>query len=304
MFTLEPEHYKTQKRTHPRNSSASKYNALEIDSTRQYLNEIRATPLLTAKEEIYYARLAKRGDGIGRKKMIESNLRLVVKIAKRYINQGLSLLDLIEEGNLGLIHAVEKFDPEMGFRFSTYSAWWIRQSIERALMNQTRTIRLPVYIIKEIKSYQKVAKNLTQELKHDPSFQDIALQVDKPTEEVRRIWNFKRNNTISMDENRDDKDVNFLNNIPDDRSASPDILLQKQDIQSKFNSWVDQLNKKQKEVVTRRFGLFSHEPQTLEQIGNTIGITRERVRQIQIEAIKKLRQILDKEEISSDLIFH
>lgn len=158
------------------NQSSNNYG---LDATRLYLSEIGFTPLLTAKEEIYYARLAKSGNPAGRTRMIESNLRLVVKIARRYMNRGLALLDLIEEGNLGLIHAVEKFDPEMGFRFSTYATWWIRQTIERAIMNQTRTVRLPVHVVKEIKSYQRVANKLVQELEHDPSFEELAQQLDK-----------------------------------------------------------------------------------------------------------------------------
>src|SRR5690554_864144 len=158
----------------------------QLDATQLYLNEIGFSPLLTPEEEVYFARLARKGEEAGRKRMIESNLRLVVKIARRYVNRGLSLLDLIEEGNLGLIRAVEKFDPERGFRFSTYATWWIRQTIERAIMNQTRTIRLPIHVVKELNLYLRAARELTQKLDHEPTAEEIARMVDKPVADVKR----------------------------------------------------------------------------------------------------------------------
>ena len=157
-----------------------------FDATRMYLNEIGFSPLLTAEEEVYYSRLAQKGDESGRRRMIESNLRLVVKIARRYINRGLALLDLIEEGNLGLIRAVEKFDPERGFRFSTYATWWIRQTIERAIMNQTRTIRLPIHVVKELNSYLHAARRLAQSLDHEANAVEIADLLDEPLIDVKR----------------------------------------------------------------------------------------------------------------------
>ena len=171
---------------------ASKYSAesqgnRQLDATQIYLNEIGFSPLLTPEEEVYYARLAQKGDDAGRKRMIESNLRLVVKIARRYVNRGLTLLDLIEEGNLGLIRAVEKFDPERGFRFSTYATWWIRQTIERAIMNQTRTIRLPIHVVKELNLYLRAARELTQKLDHEPTAEEIADLLDRPVEDVKRM---------------------------------------------------------------------------------------------------------------------
>jgi RNA polymerase nonessential primary-like sigma factor len=158
-----------------------------FDATRLYLNEIGASKLLTAEEEVRYARLAQRGDNAARQRMIVSNLRLVVKIARRYLNRGLPLLDLIEEGNLGLIRAVEKFDPERGSRFSTYATWWIRQTIERAIMNQTRTVRLPIHVVKEINVYLKAARGLAQRLDHEPTSEDIAGLLDRPIVEVKRM---------------------------------------------------------------------------------------------------------------------
>lgn len=159
----------------------------QMDATRLYLSEIGFSPLLTSEEEVKYSRMALRGIEAGRKRMIESNLRLVVKIARRYMNRGLALLDLIEEGNLGLIHAVEKFDPERGFRFSTYATWWIRQTIERAIMNQTRTIRLPIHVVKEINVYLRAARQLSQKLDHDPTHEEVADMLDKPISEVKRM---------------------------------------------------------------------------------------------------------------------
>ena len=160
----------------------------DADPTRLYLKEIEVSPLLTAEEEVYYSRLALKGDKAARDKMIECNLRLVVKIARRYMNRGLALLDLIEEGNLGLIRAVEKFDPERGFRFSTYATWWIRQTIERGLMNQTRTIRLPIHVIKELNTYLRAARKLTQELNREANAEDVAQLLKKPVKDVEKMF--------------------------------------------------------------------------------------------------------------------
>ncbi|SPX62736.1 stationary phase specific sigma factor RpoS [Legionella feeleii] len=164
-----------------------RHAAKVMDATQIYLGEIGFSPLLSAEEEVHYAKLALKGDAAARKKMIESNLRLVVKIARRYLNRGLPLLDLIEEGNLGLMKSVEKFDPDRGFRFSTYATWWIRQTIERAIMNQTRTIRLPIHVVKELNIYLRAARQLTQKLDHEPSAEEIAEMVDKPLEDVEKL---------------------------------------------------------------------------------------------------------------------
>ncbi len=168
--------------TESKSASRDEFDASSksLDATQLYLGEIGFSPLLTAEEEVLYARRALRGDEAARKRMIESNLRLVVKISRRYSNRGLALLDLIEEGNLGLIRAVEKFDPERGFRFSTYATWWIRQTIERALMNQTRTIRLPIHVVKELNIYLRTARELSQKLDHEPTAEEIAAQLDIP----------------------------------------------------------------------------------------------------------------------------
>ncbi|MDX1467272.1 MAG: sigma-70 family RNA polymerase sigma factor, partial [Halomonas sp.] len=168
-------------------SREDRHHRQSLDATQIYLNEIGFSPLLTPEEEVFFGRLARKGDPLGRSRMIESNLRLVVKIARRYLNRGLTLLDLIEEGNLGLIRAVEKFDPERGFRFSTYATWWIRQTIERALMNQTRTIRLPIHVVKELNIYLRAARELTQKLDHEATAEEVADYLDKPVETVKKM---------------------------------------------------------------------------------------------------------------------
>jgi RNA polymerase nonessential primary-like sigma factor len=270
----------------------------ELDATRMYLGEIGFSPLLTAQEEIYYARRTLQGDASARNRMVESNLRLVVKIARRYMNRGLSLLDLIEEGNLGLIHAVEKFDPERGFRFSTYATWWIRQTIERALMNQTRIIRLPIHIIKEINGYLRTARQLAQTLDHEPTAEDIARAMGKSVTEVKRMLQLnERVASVDTPIGRDE-DRSLLDAIPDDNNPDPSQWLQDTDLNEKLERWLGQLNEKQRIVVERRFGLGGQEKATLEQVGNEIGVTRERVRQIQIDALRRLRNILENEGFS------
>ncbi len=274
-----------------------------LDSTRIYLNEIGYSPLLTPEQEVHFARLARRGDKAGRRRMIESNLRLVVKIARRYINRGLSLLDLIEEGNLGLIRAVEKFDPERGFRFSTYATWWIRQTIERAIMNQTRTIRLPIHIVKELNHYLRAARELTQRLDHEPSADEIASLLDKPIGEVKRMLGLNERVASVDTPLGPETDKCVLDTIADTRESDPAELLQDSDIRDSVGEWLDELSDKQREVVLRRFGLRGHEISTLEEVGREIGLTRERVRQIQVEALKRLRAIVETQGLSSDSIF-
>lgn len=275
----------------------------DMDATRLYLNEIGFSPLLTAEEEVTFSRRSLAGEEAARKRMIESNLRLVVKIARRYMNRGLALLDLIEEGNLGLIRAVEKFDPERGFRFSTYATWWIRQTIERALMNQTRTIRLPIHVIKEINIYLRAARQLAQKLDREPSPEDVANMLDRPLEDVKRMLGLnERIASVDVPAERD-SDRSLLDTIPDEQNPDPATLLQDNDVQRHLETWLAQLNDKQRAVVERRFGLHGREIATLEEVGNEIGVTRERVRQIQIEALKRLRQILEREGFSVDALF-
>lgn len=273
------------------------------DATRLYLKEIGFSPLLSAEEEVYFARLVQKGDDASRKRMIESNLRLVVKIARRYMNRGLALLDLIEEGNLGLIRAVEKFDPERGFRFSTYATWWIRQTIERGIMNQTRTIRLPVHIVKEINIYQRAARHLAQKLDREPTPEDVANLLDKPIDDVKSMMGLNERVT-SVDAPMDaDPDRSLLDAIADDSVKSPESVLQSDAMQVQIKAWLEELTDKQRQVVERRFGLNGHEVATLEEVGADIGVTRERVRQIQVESLKRLRIILEKNGYSIESIF-
>lgn len=272
----------------------------ELDATQMYLREIEFSPLLTPEEEVMYGRLAREGDALGRKKMITCNLRLVVKIARRYMGRGLPLPDLIEEGNLGLIHAVEKFDPERGFRFSTYATWWIRQNIERALMNQTRTIRLPIHVNKELNSYMRKMREMTQKLGYEPSLQEVAEAMDKPMESLRKLLDFNERITsldIPVGKEGDSPLVDFVST---ETSDEPDSKLEDEDITQSVDGWLNQLEFKQKEVIIRRFGLHGHERATLEQVGEALGLTRERVRQIQMDALKRLRRILENKGLSGE----
>ncbi len=272
------------------------------DVTRAYLNELSKSKLLSAEEEKHYGRLVLAGDQDARRIMIESNLRLVVTIARRYLNRGLPLLDLIEEGNLGLIRAVEKFDPDRGFRFSTYATWWIRQTIERGLINQTRTIRLPIHVAKEVNSYLKAQRKLAQRLNGEPTLEDVARLVDKPVKTVSRIM--KLNESISYVDSPlgEGNDTTLLETLPEENGLGPDELLQQNYIQNQVNVWLGQLSDKQRDVISRRFGLCGHESATLEQVAEELGVTRERVRQIQIDGLKDLRAILERNGISPDTV--
>ncbi|MFP2770881.1 RNA polymerase sigma factor RpoS [Oceanisphaera sp. KMM 10153] len=279
-------------------------NARTLDVTQLYLGEIGFSPLLTAEEEVLYSRRALRGDLIARKRMIESNLRLVVKISRRYNNRGLALLDLIEEGNLGLIRAVEKFDPERGFRFSTYATWWIRQTIERAIMNQTRTIRLPIHVVKELNVYLRTARELAHRLDHEPTAEEIADALDKPVEDVSRM--LKLNEKISSVDTPigGDGDKALLDVITDENDLDPETEIQDDDIRLSLVRWLEELNPKQREVLARRFGLLGYEASTLEDVGREIGLTRERVRQIQVEALRRLKEVLTQQGLSIDTLFY
>jgi len=291
----------TNKETSKRRNSVLKG---DMDATRLYLNEIGFATLLTAEEEVKFSKMAQKGIEEGRKQMIECNLRLVVKIARRYLNRGLPLLDLIEEGNIGLIRAVEKFDPDRGFRFSTYATWWIRQTIERGLMNQTRTIRLPIHIVKEINIYLRAARQLTQSLDHEPSPEEIADLLDKPVKDVQKM--LKANERISSIDvpMGKESDRPLLDSIPDMDDTDPFSFLQNEDIKESLDTWMLQLNDKQREVVNRRFGLHGYDTETLEQVGQEIGVTRERVRQIQLEALRRLKGIVEKDGYTGETLLN
>ena len=274
------------------------------DATQLYLHDIGIAPLLSAEEEVHFARLARDGVDSARRRMIESNLRLVVKIARRYANRGLSFLDLIEEGNLGLIHAVEKFDPERGFRFSTYATWWIRQTIERALMSQTRTVRLPVHVVKELNLYLRAARELSQKLDHEPSAEEIAKLLDKPISTVEQMLGLTEKITSIDTAFAADSDKSLLDTLSDPQTLDPADMIQNDELSHSLEHWLEQLPERQREVLMRRFGLAGFEAATLETVGEQIGLTRERVRQIQVDALRRLREILVKEGLSAETLFN
>ena len=285
------------------NDTDSYLSDVQVDVTQIYLNEIGQNALLTPEEEQRLSRLMKAGDFPSRQRMIECNLRLVVNIAKHYVNRGMALLDLIEEGNLGLIHALEKFEPERGFRFSTYATWWIRQNIERAIMNQSRTIRLPVHIIKELNIYLRAQRHLESHGMPDPTIEDIAHLVDRDVEEVRYILSLNER-TASLDAPLDiDPSLSIGEAIPDDQGVLPDAHLQQAEVEKYVHDWLNQLTEKQRSVIERRFGLNGHDISTLESVAEAHNITRERVRQIQMEALQSLRKILRRNGVSKEFLF-
>lgn len=274
------------------------------DITQLYLNEIGISPLLTADEEKTFARAAQSGDFSARQRMIESNLRLVVSIARHYQNRGLPLDDLIEEGNLGLMHALEKFDPERGFRFSTYATWWIRQNVERAIMNQSRTIRLPVHVIKELNVILRTLRQVSGgQLERQPgSIERVAQLLDKPLSEVEYVLSLSER-TTSLDAPLDvDPDLSLADSLADESAVEPDEQLSQREIEAHMANWLGDLNERQRSVIERRYGLRGQEPETLETIAAEMGITRERVRQIQMEALKALRRRLTRDGLGRDAL--
>jgi RNA polymerase nonessential primary-like sigma factor len=274
------------------------------DVTQIYLNEIGVNPLLTPTEEVALARRVVQGEFAARQKMIESNLRLVVSIAKHYLNRGIPLADLIEEGNLGLIHALEKFDPERGFRFSTYATWWIRQNIERAIMNQSRTIRLPVHVVKELNLVLRALRHVETSGEPAPrrSAEDVAHMLDKSVEQVRRILALN-DHTTSLDAPLEiDAELSVADAIADENSVTPESQLQLAQVGMLVTEWVAQLSNKQRYVVERRYGLNGCEVTTLEHLSAELDLTRERVRQIQLEALSKLREKLAHDGLTKDAL--
>ena len=272
------------------------------DLTQFYLNEIGTRPLFTPEEEFDWASRAKAGDFAARQKMIEHNLRLVVNIAKHYRNRGIPLLDLIEEGNLGLIHAIEKFEPARGFRFSTYATWWIRQNIERAIMNQSRTIRLPVHVVKEINLVLRAIRRLELDNGREIDAERIARMIERPVDDVRRVMALNEH-TASLDTPlENDSERSIIDAIADERSPDPETLLQSRKVAWLVSHWVEQLPEKQRHVLVRRYGLGEREVGTLEDVAADLGLTRERVRQIQIEALSQVRRIIKRSGMTREAL--
>jgi RNA polymerase nonessential primary-like sigma factor len=269
------------------------------DAEFLYMREIEFVPLLSAAEEVDLGRRVQQGDNAARQRMIESNLRLVVKIARKYHAPNLALLDLIEEGNIGLMHAVEKYDPEKGFRFSTYASWWIRHEIERSIMNQSRTVRLPVHVVRELNKYKRASYELVQTLQHEPNLQEIADCIHHSVEDLSRLMNLNRR-SASMDEPLGSDGATtytMLDAIENTKAENPMAVVQQHEIHEHIDQWLDYLGERPREIIERRYGLRQHglsrgESQTLEQVAKAVGLTRERVRQIQIQALEKLQSIL------------
>ena len=263
------------------------------DAIKLYLREIQKTKLLTADEEKELASRIAKGDKSARDRMIESNLRLVVKIAKRYINRGLPFLDLIEEGNMGLIKAVERFKLSKECRFSTYATWWIRQSIERALVNQSRTIRLPVHVSDDINKMLRITRELVQKMNREPSVKEVAAEMNVSSVYIRRLMVLLKK-TYSIERPMGENNDYFLiDTIEDTSTISPAALLEDINKYELVSKWFATLSESEQKILTLRFGLDDKEPQTLDTIGRSFGVTRERIRQIEAKSLEKLRKIVE-----------
>lgn len=276
---------------------AAEYESHSVDAIKLYLKDIQKTTLLTAEQERALARRIEQGDMAARDKMIESNLRLVVKIAKRYMNRGLPFLDLIEEGNLGLIKAVERFKLSKECRFSTYATWWIRQSIERALVNQSRTIRLPVHISDEINKLIKITRELVHGLNREPQVKEVAEAMDVEPAYVRRLMVLLKKTYSIEHPMGENSDYSLIDTIEDSTAINPLELAEQLNKYRVISDLIDGLNENEKEILALRFGLNDREPQTLDTIGRQFGVTRERIRQIESKSLEKLRTILAESDL-------
>ncbi|MDH4229570.1 MAG: RNA polymerase sigma factor RpoD/SigA [Nitrospirota bacterium] len=269
------------------------------DVVRSYLRDIRRSQLLTFEQEQELGRRIKEGDADARRQMIESNLRLVVSIGKRYVGRGLPFSDIIEEGNLGLMRAVEKFDHTKGFKLSTYASWWIRQSIERAIINQSKVIRLPVHVVERVNQYFRTVEGLLQEHGGDPTVEQVAAAMGKTVAEVEDIQGLLQN-TYSLDSPvGDQEDTPLGDMIEDTRIAAPSSSAEGIIQRERIIRWLDVLKDKERQVIVFRFGLEGEEPKTLEQIGKIFGLTRERVRQIESSALAKLRALVAEQTLTA-----
>jgi RNA polymerase nonessential primary-like sigma factor len=277
---------------------------LSGDTTQRYLTRIGQKPLLKPEQELHFATLARQGDFEARQVMIEHNLRLVVSIAKHYVNRGVILLDLIEEGNLGLMHSIGKFEPERGFRFSTYATWWIRQSIERAIMNQARTIRLPVHRLRELNLVLRAKYHLEARMlaPQNAKVEDIAHFIERSIEEVQAILGMA-DTVTSLDTPLDgDPQSTLLDLIANAQENGPEAHAEQHEMMSMVQHWLASIPPKQRLVIMRRYGLDQGNPATLEEIAEEMGITRERVRQIQQEGLQKLKRVMNARGLRKDAL--
>jgi RNA polymerase nonessential primary-like sigma factor len=279
------------------------------DTLAMYLRDVRRTELFTPEEEFETATRARAGDFAARQSMIEHNLRLVVSIAKGYIGRGVPMADLIEEGNLGLMHAIDKFEPERGFRFSTYATWWIRQSVERAVMNQGRVVRLPVHVVRELQQVLR-ARRL---LENDQAFiatrpdgvrvEDIAALLGQQVHDVSELLAMAETpRSLDVGIGQSDDGWTLADSMADTLTVEPEGVTQTHEVERLLQSWIDALTHREKEVLEGRFGLHDREPETLEILSERLGLTRERIRQIQNEALLKLRRHLTRQGISRDAL--
>ena len=259
------------------------------DPVRMYLKEIGTVPLLTAEEEYALAMKKQEGDEYAKQRLIEANLRLVVSIAKRYTGRGMSFLDLVHEGNLGLIKGVEKFDPEKGFKLSTYATWWIRQSVTRALADQARTIRVPVHMVETINKMSKMQRKLTLELGYEPSVKELAEHLDMTEEKVQEIMQIAREPASLETPIGEEDDSNLGDFVADANVLSPEGNVESVMLREHIDSLLDDLKERERQVIVLRFGLEDGHPRTLEEVGREFNVTRERIRQIEAKALRKLR---------------
>lgn len=270
------------------------------DSVRLYLREIGKIPLLNAEEELALAKKVVSGDKKAKDKMAEANMRLVVSIAKRYSGRGLDFLDLIQEGNTGLLRAVEKFDPEKGFKFSTYATWWIRQAITRAIADQARTIRIPVHMVETINKLLRTQRRMTQELNREPSIEELAKELEMEPEKVEYVMKIKQDITsldAGVGRDGDDEDSVLRDFIEDEDSATPEESAASQLLKEQVQSILSTLSDREQKIIKMRFGLENGKSHTLEEVGQEFAVTRERIRQIEAKALAKLRKHKDSKKL-------
>lgn len=280
--------------------TAENVDAFADDSVRLYLREIGKIPLLSLEEETELAKKVVEGDKKAKDKMVEANMRLVVSIAKRYSGRGLDLLDLIQEGNTGLLRAVEKFDPEKGFKFSTYATWWIRQAITRAIADQARTIRIPVHMVETINKVLRTTRKLTQELNREPSIEEIAKELDMEPEKIEYVMRIKQDIAsldASVGRDGDDEDSVLGDFVEDEERASPEDSAVTQILKEQLAAILSTLSEREQKIIRMRFGIGGERPHTLEEVGAEFSVTRERIRQIEAKALSKLRKHKDTKKL-------